>query len=106
MPAHQQRAEHDRGGEFDRHQTGRCFMRGAADAADKETETARRQYGAGKIEGVHSPRRMRQGLQADGDGDQAEGNVDREQPGPGSNRQNPRRDRRPQREGGRDNHRI
>jgi hypothetical protein len=79
---------------------------GAADADDEETEAACCQQRAEEIEGVHGPGRRRQGFQADAHRDQAEGNVDREQPGPRANSQDAGCDGRPQREGGRDHQRV
>jgi hypothetical protein len=53
---------------------------GAADADDEQAKGAGGQRGAGKIEGVGGARRRRQRLEADPKRDQAEGNIDGEQP--------------------------
>ena len=106
VPAHQQPAQQDRGDKLDRHHARRRLVRGTSDPENEQTEAARSQQRAGKIECVHGARRVRQGLQADGNGNHAEGNVDREQPRPRPYRQNAGGDRWPQCEGGRDHQRV
>jgi hypothetical protein len=77
-------------------------MRGTSDPENKQSETTRGQQCCEKVERVRGARRMRQGFQADQNSDQAEWNVDGEQPGPGPDSQNARRDGRPERESGGD----
>ena len=81
-------------------------MRGTADAENEKTKTDRCQTCTGKIERTHGARRIRQRLHADTHRNQPKGNVDREQPRPGSQRQDTGSDRRSQREGGRDDERV
>src|SRR5260370_30504017 len=75
-------------------------MRGTADADDEEAEAGGRQRRAGEVEGVGGPRRRWQRLETDYERDQAEGEVDGKQPGPGPRRQDARCNRRSEREGG------
>ena len=81
-------------------------MRRAADADEEEAEAACGQGRARKIERVLCARRFRQGLQADPDCDHAEGNIDREQPRPCSDRKDPGGNRRPERERRSDHERV
>ena len=106
MPAGHQPAEQQSRAERQPDQEQRGLMRRAADADEEEAEATRGQGGARKIERMLCARRLRQRLQADPDGNRAERNVDREQPGPRSDRKNRRGDRRPQRERRSDHQRV
>ena len=106
LAAQQQPAEQQAGQQFGDHDNGRGLVRRAAEAEYQQSQTARRQHRPRNIEGMLGPRRFRQRLQADGDGQQAEWQVDGEQPRPGRDRQDRGGDGRPQRERGRHHQRI
>ena len=106
MPAGHQPAEQHGAGKLQSDQDRRSLMRSATDADEEEAEAARGQGRARKIERVRCARRLRQGLQADPDCDRAEGNIDRKQPRPCSDRKDPGGNGRPERERRSDHERV
>ena len=95
MSAREHKAEQKRRYNFDQDQGRPGLMRRTADPDNEQAETGCGQHGAGKVESVGAPGCLRQRLQADQDGNQAEGNIDCKQPWPRSHRQNAGRNRRP-----------
>ncbi|MGY4458872.1 hypothetical protein ACVWYI_002832 [Bradyrhizobium sp. LB13.1] len=106
MAARQDEAEHERRDQLDAHDHRREIMRGAADARDEQAEAGRRQDRAEKVKAVIGARRLRQHRKADADRDEAERDVDGEQPRPWADRENGGGNRRPEGEGGRDHQRV
>ncbi len=83
MTPGQDPAEHERAHELSDNQRRRRLVGGAADADDEEAEAGAGQRCTGEVEGMFGARRLRQRLHADQQCNDAERQVDREQPGPG-----------------------
>src|ERR1700733_14098487 len=106
LAANQDDPQHQSQNELSRHQAQLSLMRRAADTENDEAKAQRGQKRAEKIEAMFGARRRRQGPNADRHRHKAEGNVDRKQPGPGPERENTGSNRRPEGEGGADDHRV
>lgn len=102
----QDKAERERRDQLDGHDYRRQIMRGAADARDEQPEAEGREKRAEEIKAVIGARRLRQHCKADAGRDEAERDVDGEQPRPRTDREDRRRDRRPEGEGGGDHQRV
>lgn len=81
-------------------------MRGAADAGDEQAEADGGEKRADEIKAMIGARRLRQHRKADADCDEAERDVDGEQPRPRTDRKDRRCNRGPEREGGGDHQRV
>src|SRR5882724_11265896 len=106
LSADQSRAKQHGGGKFNRYKQRPLVVGRASDPQNEKAETARHHQCTRKIETMRCSRGTRQYLKNGQDRNDAEGDVDGEQPAPRSNREDGRSDRRAEREGGRDHHRV